>query len=480
MQVTPLENVTTGTEIAQELRAAGYTGKIVVCTANVSQSAMTRYTSAGADAVLQKGGTRDDLLRSLVLKAAGEGEGADADRSADCVDEHALPETVEVPIAVGTVKVPIAEEIVEVLVAEETVEVPIAEACLVDMTHFVWASAPLDVATDIVKMFCVGVRTTVAWVRASFERGDHAAVRQQLHTLVGQAGAIGARQLYRTAEMPCVDIDQLEVLEEVLGKTMTMLELLADESGIEIPTHTPINMPIHIPAQSPADAIQMPGGPALTLALAPAVPTPAAAGTTGQYTCIGIEDDPFQRMLMYMMFEHKLDADMNRSVVVGKDAHECGLFVDVALGKLDTQFMPVAPAAQHPADIAVLDQNIEADGKLFLLGTDLAAQLHMRGFSGVVCIMTASGGAWREELARCPGVDLVVFKSDPETTYKAIQAAVRRKHQADSPQCGEHTKLTHDQATARATELALLRAERAEFAVAPLQLADERAQHETA
>ena len=48
-QVNRTENATTGSALATELRAGGYTGTIVVCTANVSRSSFAEYTARRAD-----------------------------------------------------------------------------------------------------------------------------------------------------------------------------------------------------------------------------------------------------------------------------------------------------------------------------------------------------------------------------------------------------------------------------------------------
>ena len=63
-RVVPTGNVTTGTEIARALRAGGYAGTVVICTANVTRSSVEQYRTAGANHVLSKDQTADDSSTS--------------------------------------------------------------------------------------------------------------------------------------------------------------------------------------------------------------------------------------------------------------------------------------------------------------------------------------------------------------------------------------------------------------------------------
>jgi len=69
--------------------------------------------------------------------------------------------------------------------------------------------------------------------------------------------------------------------------------------------------------------------------------------------------------------------------------------------------LSLEPATLPPADIAVIDQNIDLDdGDDSVRGLDLAQQLRQEGFEGVICILT---GAHRDEVERLgqnPAVDL--------------------------------------------------------------------------
>ena len=55
----------------------------------------------------------------------------------------------------------------------------------------------------------------------------------------------------------------------------------------------------------------------------------------------------------------------------------------------------------------LVHQNVELNGAPHLTGTELAAQLRARGFSGVVCILTGSSKQTITSLSAEKGVDLV-------------------------------------------------------------------------
>eukprot|EP00967_Tisochrysis_lutea_P129169 scaffold221845_cov29-Tisochrysis_lutea.AAC.4 len=62
----------------------------------------------------------------------------------------------------------------------------------------------------------------------------------------------------------------------------------------------------------------------------------------------------------------------------------------------------LAPASLPPADIAVLDENIELDGEAgVIFGSDLVKELRQKGFKGVTCILT---GAHRDKVRTRPGL----------------------------------------------------------------------------
>ena len=157
----------------------------------------------------------------------------------------------------------------------------------------------------------------------------------------------------------------------------------------------PAVVPAEIPAAAPVAATVQSMDPATTPAASPALaqdsladaPSEATTAADDPLVCVGIDDSPGLRMMHQVIFEHLLSANMQRSCSLGVDFDEQTSFVDVVLGQRDIQ---LRPANMTHASIALLDQNIDLDGRPHLLGTELARQLADRGFSGVTCILTSS------------------------------------------------------------------------------------------
>eukprot|EP00966_Prymnesium_polylepis_P320785 7377157-Prymnesium_polylepis.1 len=82
-QVLYTENVTTGTEITEELRRAGYDGTIAIRTANISRSVVQEYKAAGADAVISKDQGPEALLDVLHAATAPQGGAAATEDAPD-------------------------------------------------------------------------------------------------------------------------------------------------------------------------------------------------------------------------------------------------------------------------------------------------------------------------------------------------------------------------------------------------------------
>ena len=153
-RVVPTGNVTTGTEIARALRAGGYAGTVVICTANVTRSSVEQYRTAGANHALSNDQTADDLLRLLSIS----------------------PETSD----------------------DET-------DALVDRGAEVWTRASQADQESAALSFAVSAGKAIARARALFGQCDAAAdglyrVPDELHQLIGQCRAVGARRLLRDAE----------------------------------------------------------------------------------------------------------------------------------------------------------------------------------------------------------------------------------------------------------------------------------------
>ena len=127
--------------------------------------------------------------------------------------------------------------------------------------------------------------------------------------------------------------------------------------------------------------------------------------------CAALDDSTMSRLLHQIMFETMLNADPQRSCALGETREEQLSFVDVALGRKSASLQEIAPALT-PADIVVLDQNIDLDNDVHLLGSDVAEQLHAKSFRGLVCIMTGSSRNEIERLARLPGSTLCWKKAN--------------------------------------------------------------------
>lgn len=163
-------------------------------------------------------------------------------------------------------------------------------------------------------------------------------------------------------------------------------------------------------------------------------PHPNAPSTVPPPVCIGIDDSAMLRRVQATLFRFFLKADTERSASVGSCAREVEAFVDIVMGKRTSS---LEPADLPPADIAVLDENIDVeldDTTLEVKGSHLALDLRKRGFTGVVCILSGSSLEVLQGLARLPGVDFVFDKGqDARSIGKELlaahEAAFRRSRQ---------------------------------------------------
>jgi len=88
-KMVSMTNVTTGTALAQQLRAGGFKGKVAIRTADVSRTIIKDFSAAGADHVLSKAGTRDALVRALF---GGEDGDEDAAKEAEETNDDDMKE----------------------------------------------------------------------------------------------------------------------------------------------------------------------------------------------------------------------------------------------------------------------------------------------------------------------------------------------------------------------------------------------------
>jgi hypothetical protein len=87
-----------------------------------------------------------------------------------------------------------------------------------------------------------------------------------------------------------------------------------------------------------------------TQTLQPAASTPLV--------CAALDDTHFSRQIHQAMFDHCLNADPQRSVVLGETKEEQLAFTDIVLGRKNSSCDLISPPQPH-ADIVVLDENLE-------------------------------------------------------------------------------------------------------------------------
>jgi len=74
-----------------------------------------------------------------------------------------------------------------------------------------------------------------------------------------------------------------------------------------------------------------------------------------------------------------------------------------------------------PADIAVLDENIDLEDEcVFIKGSDLARELREQGFRGIVCVLTGEDQQHVQKLAELPRVDFAFQKSADQSEIARI------------------------------------------------------------
>ena len=75
-----------------------------------------------------------------------------------------------------------------------------------------------------------------------------------------------------------------------------------------------------------------------------------------------------------------------------------------------------------PADIAVLDENIDLEDEgVFVKGSDVARDLRAGGFRGIVCVLTGEDQRPVQQLAQLPHVDLAFQKgADPHEMARIL------------------------------------------------------------
>jgi len=116
-------------------------------------------------------------------------------------------------------------------------------------------------------------------------------------------------------------------------------------------------------------------------------------------------------------------ADRQRSGSVGGSLAEVQAYVDIVMGR---KTISLEAAKQSPADVAVLDENIDLEDEgVFVKGSDLARELREQGFQGIVCILTGEDGERSQKLAALPHVDFAFEKS---ADLRQVASALLARH----------------------------------------------------
>jgi len=186
-QVQRRVNVITGTEIARTLRHRGYRGLIIIRSANISTRNLQEYLAAGADAAMSKDESRERML-SIV---------------SEC-QSTALPRPTD------------KEEF--------------------DSTPLLADDVMLGTEADrdaIMEEFRQGASRTLEDLRSLLDDEDVGALPDELHYLLGQCRAVGARRMQQ-AISACKErfsYKELHKLEALLTQTMKMSNTRTDGRG---------------------------------------------------------------------------------------------------------------------------------------------------------------------------------------------------------------------------------------------------------
>jgi len=141
---------------------------------------------------------------------------------------------------------------------------------------------------------------------------------------------------------------------------------------------------------------------------------PASAELPARVVAVGIDDDAFTRQIHALLFQQFLGLPTEDFRALGADSEEIDAFLECAVGARSLHDLrPVrAEDLRRPADIVVIDQNIERPQGSPLQGTDLAAALRQRGFEGVICLLTASSSHKLDEISRLRDINLAFAKGE--------------------------------------------------------------------
>ncbi|GMH57436.1 hypothetical protein TrST_g9632 [Triparma strigata] len=116
---------------------------------------------------------------------------------------------------------------------------------------------------------------------------------------------------------------------------------------------------------------------------------------------VACDDSLVSRKTVKMFMDRKLELS-EESYVLGETREEVLMCTDYVLGNVP---------GFAKADIVIMDQNLDYAGHEMLYGTHIAAELHKRGFMGILVIMSANSSRLEEAIyKKVPGVDCVCGK----------------------------------------------------------------------
>ena len=165
--------------------------------------------------------------------------------------------------------------------------------------------------------------------------------------------------------------------------------------------------------------------------------------------CIGVDDCPFMRQVLKEIFlSMGADADARSHTIDDTPESETQI-VDHLLG-VRTGFL-AAPYVGKPADIVVLDENMNFNGLQFQ-GTSLARTLRERGFRGVICILSGESLVAHNSQVRDRALDAVLTKGSESVAglARVLKALYKQKRHtmdlhasaAEPPRLANHKKYT--------------------------------------
>jgi len=157
-----------------------------------------------------------------------------------------------------------------------------------------------------------------------------------------------------------------------------------------------------------------------------------AAPTKRKLKVVACDDDDLCLLVLESLLR-AMNADMEISSVLGTTSEEQDAVVDIVLGRRSPTLEALPSASLlPPADIVILDQNIDLQGQERLKGTGIAAELRQERFDGLIVLHTGASKQQAAQLTQHPALDAVFIKGEPPRVVATdILAAYHRRLSAD-------------------------------------------------